>query len=314
MSKLQDYIFIQKWNSFWFINGPVHSLAIFRILFGIYWLTRLIWWSPYVALFFSREGMYFPANSVKPIKIFNLDTLLAWLTHSPSETQGWFIYIISLILILLIIIGFYTRIVLLLFFLFLNYYYYAYLYVYGTSYDRLIIIITFFLCLSPCGFAISLDQWLANRRGDIKKKNHPLWTQRMICIQIVIVYFATGVHKLTSSAWINGDNLQSALYGDYATSLGFWISQKGFSKGYYDLATIIVILFEISMPVLLLNKKMQKWAFIFGTLFHVANSSILWIPEFLVVICTYILFVDPNLVKKYLYKISDNELNSSILL
>ena len=28
---------LELWESFWFLSGPPHGLAVFRILFGLYW-------------------------------------------------------------------------------------------------------------------------------------------------------------------------------------------------------------------------------------------------------------------------------------
>jgi hypothetical protein len=121
----------------------------------------------------------------------------------------------------------------------------------------------------------------------------------MICVQIALVYFATGVHKLTSSAWKNGDNLAASLYGDYATPLGFWLARLRLPHGVFDGLTVVLIIFEIVASLLLFSKKWQKWCFLIGGAFHLINSSVLWIPEFLIVACSYVLFLDPEKVREF---------------
>lgn len=289
----------RAWESFWFLTGPPHALATFRILFGIFWFTRWIWLAPHVPLLFSGEGMHFPAFPPPRNGIHNFETLVGWVTNSPSVPRAWMLYSVTLVLILLIITGLFTRIALFLFFLSLNYHYYLYFHMHGTSYDRVLLLMTFLLVLSPCGRVLSLDEWFRKRRSRQSVETYSLWTQRMICVQIAIVYFATGVHKLTSPAWKNGDNLASSFYGDYATSLGYWIARLHIPLGYFDVFTLVTIFFEVAVSVLLFSKRWQKWCFLFGGLFHLINSSVLWIPEFLIVVCSYVLFVDPSGVKKF---------------
>jgi hypothetical protein len=295
--------FASAWNRFWFVKGPPHALAIFRFFFGVFWLIRWCSWMPYVSLYFSGDGLHL-TKFLPPVNgIHNFNGLMGWLTQPVSPAVAWVIYSIGLVLIVCICIGLFTRIALLAFFICLQYYYYLYLFMHGTSYDRLFMLLIAMLLLSPCGKALSIDVLLAKR-----KKNYTptlqcnLWTQQMICVQVAIVYFATGIHKLVSPVWKNGDIIETAFRGDYAGPLGFAIARLRIPVGVYDLLTICIIIFELVVGFLLFSKRWQKIAFIAGAAFHIFNSSLIWIPEFLSLIFTYVLFVHPSVVKAYLDK------------
>jgi hypothetical protein len=298
---LRDTVFsvARRWDAFWFPVGPPHALAVFRIFFGLFWLTRWISLG-HVKILFSEDGLYFPAFPAPQSGIHDFESFIGALTASPSLLQAWTLYLITAALLLFIIVGAFSRIALLSFFLADIYYYYLYFHLHGTSFDRLLLIITFVLFLSPCGAVLSADSWWAKRRGIKPPLRCSLWCQRILCVQVAFLYFGTGIHKLTSEAWKNGDNLAASFYGDYATRLGFWIARLNVPPGVFDVLTIFIVLFELSMVILLFHKRWQKWGFLCGSLFHLANSSILWIPEFLVIIPSYILFIDPDIVRRFI--------------
>lgn len=283
------------WSAFWHVRGDPHGLALFRILFGLFWLVRWSSWAPHVRLLFSAEGFHLPAFEPPVSGVHDFQGFIGWVTQPQTLVIAWCLFLLAGTSILLITLGFLTRAALITFFLLLNYYYYLYLHMHGTSYDRLFLIITFLLCLCPCNKAYALDA--RSPRGPSADIPWPLWTQRMICVQIAVVYFATGVHKLTSPAWRNGDNIAASLYCQYSTALGQWIGRLGIPEGYFDLANIVLILFELLAGFLLFSRKWQTYAFVGGGLFHLICTTVLWIPEFLIVPCTYVLFVPPERIK-----------------
>jgi hypothetical protein len=288
----------KTWNSFWFIEGPPHALAIFRILFSAFWLVIWLSWLPHVSLYFSRNGMYFPAFPDPGKNVSGFQTLVGWITRSPSIGQAWLLYGIGAALLSFIMVGFFTRLALIAFFLVLNYHYYVYLHMHGTSFDRLLLLVLILMILSPCGAVLSLDAHIARRKSS-SKTIYNLWTQRMICVQIAIIYLATGIHKIITPAWTSGKDLAAAFYGDYATHAGFWIAKMNIPHGVYNLLTVLIIFFELSLSFLLFSRRWQNWAFVFGSIFHILNCIFLWIPQFLVVICCYILFLDPQKAASY---------------
>ncbi len=293
----------KAWNSFWFIEGPPHALALFRILFGVFWLVIWMSWLPYVSLYFSREGMYFPAFPDPGTHVTGFQTMIGWIVSSPSVSQAWVLYGVGIALLLCVVLGFFTRASLVGFFLVLNYHYYAYLHMHGTSYDRLLFLILILMILSPCGAVLSIDEIIARKKSS-QTKIYSLWTQRMICVQVAIIYLATGIHKVLTPAWTSGNDIAAAFHGDYATSAGFMISKMGIPHGVYTLLTVFIIVFELSAGFLLFNRRWQKWAFLIGSVFHILNCIFLWIPQFLVMICSYVLFIEPQKVAPYINKTS----------
>ena len=290
----------RAWSRFWFISGSPDGLALFRMLFGFYWLIRWIWWAPHVTLFFSREGMHFPELPAPVEGIHNFYQLIGWLTASPSVLQAWVLYLLTLPIIVMIIAGLFTRFSLFIFLLSWNYHYFLHFHMYETSYDRFLILLCFFLLFSPCGRSLSMDAYRTSGHPGGIDESFPLWTQRLICVQTALFYFGTAVHKLMSPAWNNGDNMASTLISDYSTQLGFWFARQDLPLGVYDIATVALIIFEILIGVLLFNARWQKLFFMLGFGFHLINTTVLWIPQFLIVPCTYVLFLKPDSVREWI--------------
>lgn len=286
---------LDAWDGFWFRSGPPTALGLFRILFGVYWLVPWLLWLPHVELYFSGEGMYFPLYPAPTAGVHDVSGLIGWITSPASPTFAWSVYLATFVPLLMIIAGYRTRLALALFFASCLYHYYLQIHMFGTSFHRLLILLNAVLILSPCGEALSLDAWRRRRLGKARVGEVPLWTQQVICVQIAILYFATGVHKIVTPAWNNGDNLAGALIGEYATPVGFWVARLPLATlGLYDLLTLGVILMELVIGFALFHPRWQKHFFLIGALFHLSNAVLLDIPQFTIVVMSYVLFLNPE--------------------
>ena len=112
------------------------------------------------------------------------------------------------------------------------------------------------------------------------------------------MYFGTAVYKILSGAWNGGEVIQTALMGDWTTPLSFWLASQGLQLGWYDLMVIGVIFFELTASFMLFNKEWQKtwmWA---GFIFHLINSLLLNVWEFMNFPIAYMLFLNSAYNKK----------------
>lgn len=281
------------WHELWFIEGPPHALALFRILMAIYWLVHWVPMAPHVRVQFSEEGMHFPML-IPPAEGYDaIGRFYAWLTQPVSTHLALVIYLVLLLSVVLILVGLFTRIALVVYVLLYSYYWMLHLHMLNSSFGRMTFIIMFFLIFSPCARAFSIDAIFARRRGAPEPEVFPLWTQRAICVQVFFIYVGTAIYKMHAESWNTGEVVFTALVGDWATPAGFWLTRFDWSWGVYDLVSLGTILFEMWAGLLLFSARWQKVIFVLGTLFHLQIAITLSIWHFLFMPLTYVLFVDP---------------------
>jgi uncharacterized membrane protein YphA (DoxX/SURF4 family) len=78
--------------------------------------------------------------------------------------------------------------------------------------DQVRYITTFYLMLTPCGAAWSLDAWLRRRFG---RQSGPVfiypWALRLLFVQLILIYTCNGLYKATGAEWQTGDSLYFVL-------------------------------------------------------------------------------------------------------
>jgi hypothetical protein len=290
------------WRRFWFLEGPPHALALFRLMLGLYWLGMWLPMAGKVNLFLSNDGFHFPLFQAAGLSL-EARHIFGWMTQPVSPAAAWAIYGATLATTLLITVGLFTRVALALHLLATTYYWALHLHMLNSSFHRLDYVITFIMLWSPCNRALSVDSWLHRRAGDARfGAETALWSQRLVCMQIVMMYLGTGFFKMVSPAWTNGENLITSLMGDWASKAGFAILRWNLPVGIYDLLTAFIILFELYAVFMLFHPKRQVAFFVIGFVFHLVIAITLNIWPFMIMPMSYVLFVNPSRVKNWMHK------------
>ncbi len=285
------------WNTFWFPEGPPHALALIRIGLGSFILMMWLKFLPHVTTLFSTQGLFFPYVD-ESLTASPLTRLIGYIVGSASPLQAWFCYLSLLISIVGFTLGAFYRVSTTLYLIFLIYHYYAYTYHATYSYDKVLFIISWVMLASPAANVLSVDAWLARRKNKRLPTSVPLWTQRIICVQLALMYFGTGVAKVTSPFWHSGEVLEQALISEWSSPLGYWLSRLDPPMGLLNAATAIAILFELYAGYFIFQRRWQLLVMASGFFFHFLNATILVVWQFLFVPLLYILFFDPGTVAR----------------
>jgi uncharacterized membrane protein YphA (DoxX/SURF4 family) len=121
-------------------------------------------------------------------------------------------------------------------------------------------IILLYLALSPCAAVWSVDAWRRRRTGPIFI---PPWPLQLLLLQLIVIYWSNGMHKVVGRNWQVGDSLYYVL-GD--ATITRW-SKAQFSLPYRltRLMTWTVLAWEVSFPFLLLaDVLLTRWARLLG--------------------------------------------------
>ncbi len=266
------------WNGFWSAEGPVAGLGLFRILFACCLLAEIPT---------SR------ARSVNAIDDggFHLP-YLDWIPAVPAAIYQ-LLHDLQLPLILLLALGLAARssaaaLLAIQGYLFLadqlNFRNHSYLF----------LLLLLLLWLSPAADTLSL-RGLARARlagvgwlGENLAVRRPLTFQRLIQLQVCLVYFLAGLHKL-HPAYLRGDVLGDFL--DYPPAV---------LAGLAGLSAAL----QLWLPFGLWMRKTRPLSMLLGIGFHLAVAWTLSIHVFsFAMIASYLLFLEPQTLPALLRRV-----------
>jgi predicted DCC family thiol-disulfide oxidoreductase YuxK len=193
------------------------------------------------------------------------------------------------------------------------------IFLYGV--DSIIACVLFVLCLAPIGRAISLDRVRAMRaakRGNLDA-TLPLyaspWTgacTRLIQIQMALLFFYTGLHKIKWEEWQNGDAIWVVFtQNEYHNSIlldllarQYWLVQ---------VATYSTVLIEIAFPFLIWQQRTRPYLLSAAIFLHVMFGTAMKLIYFsFAMVMGHMSFVRPEWLQRlgawWKQKIGDMEM------
>jgi vitamin K-dependent gamma-carboxylase-like protein len=269
----------RRWNQYWFEPISPYPIAAFRILFGIYLLVYFLSFLPSVDVLFSNVGVTLPF------------LLPDWTLPGPI---AWLVYAVMLLLIGLFIIGYATRVVTPLLLVLFLYYYAMYFGWAHRSFDRINLIFLILLCGADVNAV-----WSWGSRTGREDRLVAAWATRLIRLEVALIYFGSGIHKLVNPLWHDGQLLQMTYQSEWATPAAFWFVRLGLPQWFFDGLTWGVIAFELAMGPALYSRYTRKWSMLLGLAFHLGTLVLLGIPQFLSCVTSYVLFLPGEEVRRY---------------
>lgn len=159
--------------------------------------------------------------------------------------------------------------------------------------DVLLVLLLFYAVLSPCGAAYSLDARRAARRriGPAEPLISP-WAQRLVQLQICLIYFCTATLKLSGPCWIDGSALHYILHNEEVRRFTFGIED-------YPLLTSVMTYtalgIELALPFLLWFRSSRPYILACGVLLHLGISVTINAPLFAeLMFAGYLCFLSPG--------------------
>ena len=207
-SLLDAYGAFHRW-----LHTPVTtaSVACYRIGIGAIAFASALAVAPDWLVWFGPEGFFSTAKGVKGVSGAGID-LLTWLP--PTDAAAWAFWGVHAACALALLLGFGTRLAALGCFLTLaSMHNHAPLLIGGG--DKLLRMMALWLAFSQAGAAYSVDRWLRIRRGKEPAGPPPdadPWAQRMMQLQLAILYGITVIAKVAGEPWLDGTAVYYALH------------------------------------------------------------------------------------------------------
>jgi hypothetical protein len=275
---------------FFFAEQSPTPIALFRIIYGVLVVATLLLLRPdWLAWYGAHAWVSLPTmHELEPGTRLNLFAIIpqndAWI-----EALFW-IFLASAICLT---IGFLTRLNSIVVFLFLASIQQRNLFITHGG-DTFLRIAGFFLMFAPAGAAFSVDRLIRiwrGKEGDEVRPRRP-WAQRMIQLELSLMYFVTFCWKVEGITWVQG----TALYYVYNLDelqrfpVPSWFLHPLMLK----FGSWFGLVLEFSLGVLIWVKELRYILLALGVMFHLFLEYSLNVPMFeWDVLSAYILFVDP---------------------
>lgn len=281
----------RRWDAFLFRPVSTFNICVLRIIWGCILCASILMMLPDRHMWFGIDGVLGSMTQETPGRL----NIMPFLTTTPGSVDIWFATLLAVSAAATI--GFFTRTSLLIIWVMLTSMTHTNILILHAG-DTLLRFTGFFLIFSPAGTCLSIDAW---RRGE-SQLYAPLrspWAQRILQIQLCIVYIATSWWKLKGMPWNDGTAV-----GQVLNMLEFrrfplpeFFRGVTMSQALTGYAATVEMLF----PILVWFKDTRKPALIAGLLLHLGMEWSLNIQLFQpTILSLYLLFISPEALRRFL--------------
>ena len=293
----------QLWEAFWFKPTPVATIAVLRIVHGF---IVLLWASaiaPDALTFFSQEG-------VVPKQV---QTGFRWglLQVFPQKSAAIAVIVALFVAGFCLMIGFRAKLAALIVFVCLISLSRRNPWVFNAG-DSLFRPLALVLAASPCGEALSVDRWRKHRTDFWSFPLRAPWAQRMIQVQVSLLYLFTVWAKARGERWIGGTAVSESLrVGDLTRlDLGYRATESLLVANLLTYGTLVI---ELALAILIWNRKLRPIVIGLGIALHLFIEVTFGLGFFsMVIITSYISFVPEETMASFLGKVRERLSRSKI--
>jgi hypothetical protein len=280
---------IKAWNRFFF--GPISArpLGAFRIVYGIIILCYLALMTVEFDYWYTGAGLLQGTEAREAAGAFRLSPL----QYVNDPTLAHVFLAFTFAVAIGFTLGWRTRLMGVLLYLCMLSLYHRNVSGSGGP-DAVPMIMSFYMMLCPCGAAYSLDaRREARRRGTAAEPLMIPWAQRLLQMQICLIYFQSTIIKCQGPLWLNGTTVHYILFLKEFRELDMeWLANFPLL---INAMTQGAIMFQFALAFWLWFKPTRRWAIMAGLMLHVGLKPILNIPGFgETMMATYLVFLAPD--------------------
>ncbi len=269
--------------------GPASPLplAVFRIAFGGICFLYALQLCGYFLAFYGHGGVVSPETLLALGSTGHLQLLPAWL-------PDWALWVALAALAaasVALAAGYHTRAAAIAVFVLISSFYFRNILV-ACGAERIMRFCAFWLLFLPADLPLSVDRHLKARRGEIPASLEIApWVQRMIAIQIAVVYLTTFLTKTQGETWVSGTAVYFAQHHVLASNRETAIPLPDLLS--VNLATYFTLAVELALGTLTWFPQTRLLVLAGGILLHagIAWNLGLWFFS-ATMIATYVCFLD----------------------
>jgi predicted DCC family thiol-disulfide oxidoreductase YuxK len=283
---------LRDWSEFWFAPMSGTPLGLFRLAFGSLVVSYCLLLFPDRGVWFTERGVL-PTPEADAYNDLHVHGPMLNLLHGVHEPWLSLFFAIFFLSALCLTLGLWTRLAALIVYVALNSLHNRN-HLINSGADAVMIVMSAYLVLAPAGAACSLDRLRRVLRGAEEVEDAPLivpWAQRLIQLQVALIYLITVADKWPGDVWRNGTAIYWALRlpglarfpvplldGDH-----LWV---------VNLATYGTLIVELSLATLIWVPRLRLYVLAAGVLLHLGIEYSMNIPLFsFLMIAPYIAFL-----------------------
>ncbi|MHB2016109.1 MAG: HTTM domain-containing protein [Candidatus Xenobia bacterium] len=277
------------WNRFWFSPIAPVGIAMFRIAYGFLVLCFGALLSPNLLTLLGPRGIVSLSTAIATTPGPRIDVFRIL---PPTDTSVWLVFWTLMIGALCLCLGLFARASAVVVFVALTSMIHRNVYIYHSG-DSLMRLLALYLIFSHAGDALSVDAWLKRRRHpEFVLQPQPPWAQRLIQVQLALVYFETFLAKAHGTTWVDG----TAVY--YTSRLQeFWRLPVPYLFEHMwtvHLITWGTLAVELGCALLFWFCETRYWMMAIGALFHLGLDWSMNVPLFeWTMLATYLTCIEP---------------------
>ncbi|MBZ5641263.1 MAG: HTTM domain-containing protein [Acidobacteriia bacterium] len=282
--------FSERWNRFFFEPQRPTSVALFRILYGLLNIANLALLRPDWLTWYGRHA-YMSMETMNRLSWGPRINLFVLFPQTDFAVNVFFWIFLAFAVSLTV--GFMTRLSCVAVFICLISMHERNLYILNGA-DSVMRVTGFFLMFAPAGGALSIDR-LRRIRAGREGAEVPLyspWAQRMIQLQVSVIYLSTVGLKLYGKSWRNGTAIYYVLRLNAFRRFPVPFSNNLFLIRFFTWATLVV---EFAIGALVWIVSLRYAVLIAATLLHLFIEYSMNLPVFeLMMMSTYVTFIYPE--------------------
>ncbi|WP_018332464.1 HTTM domain-containing protein [Actinomycetospora chiangmaiensis] len=285
------------WERFFFTPTSTAPLAVFRIAFG---LVVTLWTAtqlPNLFTFYGPDGVLPQPPAIGPWQ---------WglLTTSNSVLMVAVVFLATLVAGMALTVGVSPRIAALVVLIGLIALERRNPYVLNSG-DILLRVMAVYLVFAPSGESLSWDRWRRDRARFWEFPRRAPWAMRMLQVQVSIIYFAAIWAKLQGDQWRNGTAVSFALrmLDQLRAPSPELIAGSGLLTEWLTFGTLLI---ELSVGILVWNRRLRPWVLAAGALLHLGIEVFIMVGFFSIGMWVlYLVFLSPDWTERTVLRLRD---------
>jgi hypothetical protein len=285
------------WEGFFFTPESTAPLAVLRIAYGLvaalWTLTQL----PDLFVFYGPDGLL----PTPPPVTAGQWGVLTTLNSVPAISVVW---LVTLLAALALAVGAFPQVaavVLLVGFIALDR---RNPYLLNSG-DILLRVMAVYLVFAPSGASLSWDRWRRHPDRFWEFPRRAPWAIRMLQVQLSVMYLAAVWAKLQGDVWRNGTALSYALrmLDQLRAPSPELVAGSGLLVEWLTFGTLLL---ELSIGILVWNRRARPWVLGAGFLMHLGIEIVIMVGFFSIAVwCLYLAFLPPERTERTILTLRD---------